>query len=303
MNLFGNINITEIKEEIEVQGAKTIYRPGVHNIVDTEFFVWEKAGTGKAEGQTFVESEVVFTADTGAKLVQELNTYDQNGTSELVTMMSKVAMATGREEEFTAFTKVGDTAPSEAYKTRFKKDVQAKVVRVFKGAKYAITTTTALNMNFQGDSIFTNQEVHKFKQDAMFRVGDNASVSEIKDGNEEKFGSSYEYWTKGDGAEGIKTTINVGYNDNNYEDRDKKSKVLNSIVQSAVDYYKDGNNLNEEQGGQDDVPKKERERAIDLILGGMPATEVVTMMATLKEGGTPTNAPSIDDVPAGGAWG
>jgi len=296
MDFFRKINIDEIKEEIQVQGAKTIYEPGVHNIVDTEFFVWEKAGTGEAEGKTFVEAEVVFTADTGATLVQELNTYNPNGTSELVSMMGKIAIVTDREAEFNEFTKIGDTVPNEAYTTRFKKDVQAKAVRVFKGAKYGIITTTALNMNFQGDSIFTNQEVHKFKQDAMFRHSDKASVSEIKDGDKEKFGSSFEYWTKGDGAEGIKTTINVGYNDNNYENRDRKSKVLNPIVQAAVDYYKAGNSLNEEQGGQDNVPKKERERAIDLILSGMSADEVAARMEVLKSGGT-SDSVDIDTEP------
>jgi len=238
----------------------------------------------------------VFTADTGATLVQELNTYNPNGTSELVSMMGKIAIVTDREAEFNEFTKIGDTVPNEAYTTRFKKDVQAKAVRVFKGAKYGIITTTALNMNFQGDSIFTNQEVHKFKQDAMFRHSDKASVSEIKDGDKEKFGSSFEYWTKGDGAEGIKTTINVGYNDNNYENRDRKSKVLNPIVQAAVDYYKAGNSLNEEQGGQDNVPKKERERAIDLILSGMSADEVAARMEVLKSGGT-SDSVDIDTEP------
>ncbi len=286
-NMFANVKIEDIKENVEVRGAAGFYKPGVHKIVDTTVYIYET----EWNGNKFTNATVEFVREDGAKLGQELFTKtksnQKDGETDLTNFMGYVAIGTGREEEFAGLKAEFATLPVVDYTNKYKKTYKAKMIKVFANARYSILTTTELAASDAG--IFTSQILDlRF----VFRAEDNASVEEIKSEDKDKFGTNFEYWSEPDNTA---SKISIAYSKGNYDNWDERSeREVKDFVTEAVEYFKDGGSLSEELPGQTG-PKNERERVSTLFMEGMSCTEVKERLATLKAGAS-TTEPSIDDI-------
>jgi len=286
-NMFQNTSVEKIKENITVQGAAGFYKPGIHKIVDTEIFIFDT----EFNGNTYTNAVIEFIREDGAKLQQELKTKTKSNQSEgetdLSNFMGKIAMGTGREAEYDGLGATFMELPLTPYTTMYKKEVQAKVIRIFSNAKYSIVTTTSIRAS--NESLYTSQILD---ERFVFRAEDNASSGEIKDGDEEKFGKSFEYWSDEDN---VKDKISIAYVKSNYDnwDGDYSDRTVKDCVTQAVEYFKDGGNLSEPLPNQDGVDKADLERVGTLFIDGLSAADVKQRMSDLK--GVETATTSIDD--------
>jgi hypothetical protein len=289
-NLFANVNTQVIKEEVEVRGTAGFYKPGIHKIVDTTIYLYDT----EWNGQTYSNAVIEFEREDGAKLQQQLNTKTKSnqkeGQTDLTNFMGYIAICTGREEEFNNLKTTFNTLPTIKFTDKYKKEHDAKAIKIFAGAKYSILTTTELQASDNG--IYTAQVLDiRF----VFRDGDNASINEIKEDNKDKFGNNYEYWSNPDN---YNSKVSIAYTKGNYDNwDDRDAREVKSIVTEAAEYYKDGGNLSEELPGQDGIPKSDRQRAHHLLLDGLTAKEVKARFEALKAGTTDTSndIDSMDD--------
>jgi len=287
LNMFTNVNIDDIKNNVQTRGATGFYKPGVHKIVDTTIYVYETEWSGN----TYTNSTIVFEREDGAILEQQLNTKtksnQKDGESDMTNFMGYIAIGTGREEEFSNLKTEFGKLPLVDFKDRYNKTHKAKMIKTFANARYSILTTTELAASDAG--IFTSQILDlRF----VFRAEDNASIEEIKGDDKDKFGTNFEYWNN---PENTENKISIAYSKGNYDNwEDKDDRVIKDFVQEAADYFKDGGSLSEELPGQTG-PKKERERVSNLFMEGMTAKEVIVRMETLK-GGTANTGTDIDNI-------
>ena len=286
-NLFTGVSAEAIKEGIKVQSGG-INKPGIHKVVDTTVYIYETEWNKK----TFTNATIEVTMDNGATLQHQLNTKTKSnqkvGETDLFNFMGYIAMCTDRETEFDGLAATFGELPVETFTDRFKKEHQAKVIKIFANAKYSIVTTPELSLS--DSSIFTKQVVDIRR---AFRDVDNASSDEIKDGDETKFGRNFDWWNNSDNTE---AKISLEWNKNNYngwgtDDREVKPEAI-----EAMEYYKEGGKLYEELPNQEGVAKEDKERVANLFLQGLTCKEVTQRLATLKGGATSTEAsPDIDE--------
>jgi len=281
-NLFADIDLDQIKKEVEVRGTAGFYKPGIHKIVDTTVYRYDS----EWNGQTFSNVVIEFEREDGAKLQQELSphtkSYQKEGRSDFVNFISNLTICTGREEEFNNLKTTFNALPIIKFTDKYKKERDARVIRIFSGAKYSILTTTELQLGNNG--IYTSQALDvRF----VFRDEDNASANEIKAGDADKFGGNYEHWNN---PENYETKVHAAYDKINYDNwEDKPNRELKEQLVEAIEYYKDGGNLSEELPGQDGIPKSDRQRAHHLLLDGLTAKEVKARFEALKAGTTCTS--------------
>ena len=187
-DLFKDIKEETLEEGIKVFGSRGIYTPGLHEIVDTNIYIYEVT----FGDNTWATAEVVVEDASGATLVNQMKaTKTGNQTQEeVLRFMYGVAAATGLKTELVNFLKTQfNKLPLVSYKDKFNKDVKARQIKLFNNKKYYAVTSTEVSGDANG--IFTNQILSLFN---MFRHSDRASTSEIKEGNKDKFGNAFTYW-------------------------------------------------------------------------------------------------------------
>jgi len=187
-DLFKDIKEETLEEGIKVFGPKSIYTPGIHEIVDTNIYVYDVT----YGDSTWTTAEVVVVDSKGATLTNQLKTEakGEQTQSALVRFIYGVALVTGKQAEVVPYLKNQfNKLPLVSYEDSFKKKVKARHIKLLSNSKYYNTTTTEVSGDANG--IYTKQIINPF---SMFRHSDKASTSEIKDGSKDKFGDAFEYW-------------------------------------------------------------------------------------------------------------
>ncbi len=187
-NLFIDQNITEVQENIKSFGAKGIYTPGLHDIVDTEIFLYET----EWQGTTYTNASIVFTNAEGATLTEDLKTSPNKNqtaaTTNFLSYLASIAIVTDKIEGLEGLKAAFGALPPVTYKDPYKNEHKAKSIKLFANTPYTILTYSELSGDANG--IFTNQRVNLQQ---LFRATDGASVAEIKD-KKEDVGASKTYW-------------------------------------------------------------------------------------------------------------
>ena len=187
-DLFKDIKEETLEDGIKVFGPKGIYAPGIHEIVDTNIYVYDVT----YDDETWTTAEVVVTDSKGATLTNQLNTEakGEQTQSALVRFIYGVALVTGKQADVVPYLKNQfNKLPLVNYEDSYKKKVKARHIKLLSNSKYYNVTTTEVSGDANG--IYTKQIINPF---SMFRHSDKASTSEIKEGNKDKFGAAFEYW-------------------------------------------------------------------------------------------------------------
>jgi len=265
-NIFAQLNTQESLENIRTMGAKGIYNPGIHDFNGATIYLYES----EWQGTTYTNAEIVLTTADGATLVDELRAAPKSNqteaTTDLLNYMTNLALVSGTIEALEQLKVQFSTLPTVDYKTRFKKNVKAKVIKIFANIKFKAMTYSELagdaNDIYKSERLVLNQ---------VFRDVDGASLAEIKDKKEP--GESIVYWKENEDKIAGKAQLRW----------DKKRDSNDEAVLNVI--------LDHIQAGKE-FKKDQRERIqghFDVAF----AKQVLSGAAT-----TDASAPVVDEAPA-----
>lgn len=188
IDIFSNINVEALNEDIRATGGGSgVYTPGLHKVVGVECYFYDNT---KFEGTT---SQFVFTTEDGSSYTETMRTTPKSnqkeGTADAFNYLQKIAIVTGKTKEFATAIRGMLQSPDVPYTDTFKNEVKAKKLNLFVASKFTIMTHSEISGSANG--IYVNQ---RLVLNQIFRSGDNASVSEVKD--DVKDFTSFNYWTE-----------------------------------------------------------------------------------------------------------
>lgn len=225
-NLFLNMNTETASADIKGVSAPGIYTPGIHEIVNTEIYLYES----EYNGTTYNNAEIIMYNAEDATIKDELRTIPKSNQtqSDLLNYLYNLALITGKVDALESL-KVGFNAlPTVDHKTKYNKDVKAKVIKIFANTKLKVMTYSELSGSAEG--IFTSQ---RLVLNQAFRFSDNASLAEVKEDSTD-CGSSFDYW--GQNEDSIHKKAQIRYNKN-------RDQVETDVLEVVLDHIKAGKKL------------------------------------------------------------